>query len=295
MLAHKTMSIRGKAISCRDSDPENQDKTCLVFVHGHSQSLESFQYQFSDKRLQEQFRLIALDLPGHGHSARLSDYSLEVLSMYFSSFVEELNIKDVILMGHSLGAHVIAQSLSTLNPKGIVTWGYAPFTKRTMKISPYRTDNPVLSLFSKGKLKPSELLNLYNSTHFLQNKETSGIFMKSHHRVDENFRPLFSASIDKGLFQDELTLLKNSSATKLEFYSKNDFIINVKYLNTIGQDVFTNIEELPHSGHFPQTETFKLFNQKVFNFTTTLNRQDSVEKVHGNNNLREVISAQVAL
>src|SRR5580704_8575458 len=40
----------------------------VLFVHGLSQSWRSWRAQFADPQLRERFRLVALDLRGHGES-----------------------------------------------------------------------------------------------------------------------------------------------------------------------------------------------------------------------------------
>src|SRR5271165_522666 len=46
----------------------NPSRPAVLFVHGISQSWRSWLAQFADPRLRERFRLVALDLRGHGES-----------------------------------------------------------------------------------------------------------------------------------------------------------------------------------------------------------------------------------
>ena len=46
----------------------NLSRSAVLFVHGISQSWRSWLAQFADPRLPERFRLVALDLRGHGES-----------------------------------------------------------------------------------------------------------------------------------------------------------------------------------------------------------------------------------
>ncbi|GAA4984086.1 alpha/beta fold hydrolase [Actinopolymorpha pittospori] len=59
------------------------------------------------------FRVIALDLPGHGSSARTPTYGLALLRDQVRAFLDELALTRVDLIGHSLGGNVatlVAQS-----------------------------------------------------------------------------------------------------------------------------------------------------------------------------------------
>jgi non-heme chloroperoxidase len=48
----------------------NPSRPAVLFVHGISQSWRSWLAQFADPRLRDRFRLVALDLRGHGESRR---------------------------------------------------------------------------------------------------------------------------------------------------------------------------------------------------------------------------------
>jgi len=53
------------------------------------------------------YNLYALDLPSHSKSDEFSEHSLELYVDVLRKFIEHLDLKDVILGGHSLGGAVI--------------------------------------------------------------------------------------------------------------------------------------------------------------------------------------------
>src|SRR5436189_713736 len=53
------------------------DDPTLIFVHGFGCSLDDWDEQFRD--LSPRFRCVALDLPGHGHSATPEAISIETM------------------------------------------------------------------------------------------------------------------------------------------------------------------------------------------------------------------------
>jgi pyruvate dehydrogenase E2 component (dihydrolipoamide acetyltransferase) len=89
----------------------------LVFLHGLGGSLSTWQIVLGG--LAEQYRVVALDLPGHGASAKADpvevDYSIPGHSAATAESLNILGLKNVIIVGHSLGG-AIAMSLAAENP-----------------------------------------------------------------------------------------------------------------------------------------------------------------------------------
>ena len=77
----------------------------LVFLHGFCESKQVWADFI--KPLQQQFRIIALDLPGHGdNTASNSPYTMESLADEVKQRLDELAVKNCILVGHSMGGYV---------------------------------------------------------------------------------------------------------------------------------------------------------------------------------------------
>ncbi|MCC9137077.1 alpha/beta fold hydrolase [Pontibacter silvestris] len=77
----------------------------LVFLHGFCESKQVWAAFM--KPLQQKFRTIALDLPGHGNNiANISEYSMESMAEDVKLQLEKLNVKRCIMIGHSMGGYV---------------------------------------------------------------------------------------------------------------------------------------------------------------------------------------------
>lgn len=76
----------------------------LVFLHGFCESKEIWE-AFSQP-LREQYRIIAIDLPGFGKNTAPHDtYSMEEAAAYVYKVLKELDIKKCVLVGHSMGGY----------------------------------------------------------------------------------------------------------------------------------------------------------------------------------------------
>ena len=89
----------------------NGHRTTAIFVHGAPGSSSAFIDFFFDKGLTDRVNVVSMDRPGYGYS----DYgdaepSLLNQAKVVSAIVDELDLEEVILVGHSLGAPIIAKA-----------------------------------------------------------------------------------------------------------------------------------------------------------------------------------------
>lgn len=85
--------------------------TTLLFVHGWciNQTYWSNQIQ----QFKDQYRVVTLDLPGHGQSGKDRDvWSIENFGGDVALLMEALSLKNVVLIGHSMGGNIILEAAS---------------------------------------------------------------------------------------------------------------------------------------------------------------------------------------
>lgn len=78
----------------------------VVFIHGFGASLDTWRHL--QDALKEEYRLVFLDLKGHGYSDRPRDdrYSLQDHAAVVLGLMEHLKIEDAVLVGNSFGCAV---------------------------------------------------------------------------------------------------------------------------------------------------------------------------------------------
>lgn len=90
----------------------------LVFIHGSFINKEYFERQIS--YFSPNYRVIALDLAGHGNSTRDGDdWTTKRFGTDVSELIEKLSLKNVILIGHSLGGDIMLEAVHN-NPASII-------------------------------------------------------------------------------------------------------------------------------------------------------------------------------
>ena len=91
----------------------------VVFVHGGLCDRSFWWRQTADIAMR--FQMVTLDLVGHGASGRCrAIWSLEQLGRDVAAVVEALDVRSVVLVGHSLGALTILEAARQLPPGKVI-------------------------------------------------------------------------------------------------------------------------------------------------------------------------------
>ena len=89
----------------------------IVLLHGFLESLDIFD-EFSD-RLSKSFRVIAIDLPGHGETPNIGYiHSMELMAECVKSVLDSLELRKYVVAGHSMGGYV-ALAFAELFPQHV--------------------------------------------------------------------------------------------------------------------------------------------------------------------------------
>lgn len=155
-MLQKEIDINGQKTTCYESSGTGQP---ILFIHGNSMSALCFEKQF-DSSLGKQFRLVALDLPGHGESGPAPDpksgYTLPAYAAMVSGFAKRLEIDDAVLVGWSLGGHVVLEASGRLpDSAGLIIFGTPPVGK-SMAADAF-LPNPLFPLSFKVDLSEEEV------------------------------------------------------------------------------------------------------------------------------------------
>ncbi len=101
-----------KVAAIRQRDPHASELPRMLCVHGWLDNANSFLPMMP---YLPAFDLVAIDLPGHGHSDALpSGYQLHELSYQLNQIIQSLGWPDCHVLGHSLGG-CIAPLLAVAN------------------------------------------------------------------------------------------------------------------------------------------------------------------------------------
>jgi pimeloyl-ACP methyl ester carboxylesterase len=89
----------------------------IVLLHGFMES--SAMWKNYVRKLSESFKVITIDLPGHGQSDVLAEsHSMELMAEAVSSVITGAGIKNCLVVGHSMGGYV-ALALAEKHPRKV--------------------------------------------------------------------------------------------------------------------------------------------------------------------------------
>jgi pimeloyl-ACP methyl ester carboxylesterase len=256
----KQINIAGLEINYNDVSPDKNET--IVFIHGNSHSSRTFEHQFKSQELSD-YRIIALDLPGHGLSSKSEIYTIPFFSEILANFIEELQIKKYILIGHSLGGHIAIESLDKTTPKGIAIFGTPPVKE---KFEPQLCFQPKeeLGLIFKPNLNEEEALavakSFYNSSLDLR------IDLEDILLVDQEFKTKLVESCGSNVLKNELKLLQEFNGAISILHGIHDNYLIKDYLTGLELPLWNDgLIEVP-AGHNIHKEAPDQFNTELNSF-----------------------------
>ncbi|MFH1838245.1 MAG: alpha/beta hydrolase [Candidatus Kuenenbacteria bacterium] len=109
---------------------DDGDGPIMLFLHGWKDNLHTFDSLIHI--LSKQWRIIRVDLPGFGNSELLQKvWNLDEYIQFVKDFIDKLNIKIDVLVGHSFGGRIAIKGVATkiLNPKKLILIASAGIAK----------------------------------------------------------------------------------------------------------------------------------------------------------------------
>ena len=103
----KYISLGDVRLAYFESDPSNSNNGVILCVHGlacHARCWDSML-----KLLENPGRVIAIELRGHGRSENKRPYGWKQFGKDLLKFIEVLDLKSIVAVGHSMGGHAILQ------------------------------------------------------------------------------------------------------------------------------------------------------------------------------------------
>lgn len=100
---------------------QGQGDTTFLFLHGWC--IDGTYWKNQVEYFSEEYSVYAIDLPGFGKSkAERTNWSIEAYADDIAAFIDTLNLKNVILIAHSMSGEIMLQLALTNSPKiiGIV-------------------------------------------------------------------------------------------------------------------------------------------------------------------------------
>lgn len=235
----------------------------LILVHGAGGASTYWFNQLSG--LSSKLRVIAIDLPGHGKSEPLKGKpTIEQYAEHVESFIKEMKLSKVALLGHSMGGLVV-QQIALKHPeileRLVIVDSSAKFPGRSGS-----TD-----LFHRGA---SFDVNTIASSLFSQKtlrKTDAASLMK---QITQGMTPDFALSVlmrdfELGGTADFTGRLKAINIPTLIVHGADD-ILPISLANYLHENIKgSKLEIIPDAGHMVMMEKPDEFNNAILRFIKT--------------------------
>ncbi len=273
---HKVKLDDGRTIAYVDEGSSNE---VIIFVHGLGSYLPAWKKNIEG--LKNDFRTIALDLPGYGKSSKeLHPGTPEFYADVIVQFMDKLGIEKANISGHSMGGQAAitmalkypdrVKNLILVAPAGIEEftegqkeWFREVMTVQGVKLTPVNT------------LRANVYANFYNMPEDAEFMITDRIALRDAEQF-ENYCYTVVQSVNGMVDQPVVHLLDRISRPTLIVFGENDNLIPNPYLNPgftreigeKGNKLIPNskLVMIPECGHFLQFEKPDVFNKAVREF-----------------------------
>lgn len=247
----------------------------LVFIHGNSLSKQIFTPQL-DSSLVQRYRLVAIDLPGHGESSHLTadgTYTIELFTSIIAGCWQSLKCQGGILIGHSLGGHLIIQSVPIIERGlgGMMIFGTPPLSLPPRMAEAF-LPNPALTLAFQEEVSQQEMEQRDQACFSTAIGKPPAFFQDDFRRTDPKLRGHLGCCLNTLAFRDETEIIKTLHCPIAILHGQADALCNMRYLQgldtpSLWQGMIHAIEDASHT---PQWENPLMFNQLVDDFAQTI-------------------------
>ncbi len=265
----RILDVDGLEVACYESP--GKAGPGILLIHGNSSSAKAFAKQLEGP-LGAELRVVALDLPGHGNSARVSRdpesvYRLSGYAAVVAAAAEQLGLTRGVFVGWSLGGDIILHAMARLaDATGFMIFGTGPLTQ------PFRPDafieDSAASLGMQSGLSAQERA-AYGTAFFEPGAPSIPEFIFSDIRdTDPAARKLLGASLYRGDYRDEAVILESASRPVAIVHGVLEQFVNLSFLEgltipTLWRD---RVQTVDGAGHAVQMEQPSRFNRILEQF-----------------------------
>ncbi|WP_434700522.1 acetoin dehydrogenase dihydrolipoyllysine-residue acetyltransferase subunit [Pseudomonas sp. D1-1] len=234
--------------------------TPLVLIHGFGGDLNN--WLFNHEALAAGRRVIALDLPGHGESAKtLQRGDLDELSGVVLALLDHLDINAAHLVGHSMGG-AVALNVARLMPQRLRSLTLIGSAGLGAEINGSYLQGFV-DAANRNALKP-QLVQLFSNAELVNRQMLDDMLKyKRLEGVDAALRQLAESVFKDGRQQVDLReVVQAGHVSTLVIWGSDDAIIPAAHADGLA----ARVEVLPGQGHMVQMEAAEQVNRLILDF-----------------------------
>lgn len=240
----KTMEYEGKQINFSDKGKG----ITLLLVHGYIEDLTIWN-GFAEA-LSKQFRVVAVDLPGHGKTDDFNTvHSMELMADVMHAVLQKLEIDKCIAVGHSMGGYAVMAFVEKYRQllQGFSLFHSAPYSDNEEKKANRNRQIGLIRAGKKQQVYKAHIPNIFaphNVDRFkdaIEKAKKVAAFMP-----DDSIIAALQGMKQR---KDRASVLKNSNLPFLYVIGKHDRFIPMDILDKLEMPKNSTTLVLENSGH----------------------------------------------
>jgi pimeloyl-ACP methyl ester carboxylesterase len=245
----------------------------ILLVHGNSSSSRIWQKQLQGP-LGAKYRLIAIDLPGHGASSPAPDpeqgYSGPGYSAVIAAIVCDLKLVSPVIVGWSLGGHAVLNAAGSMPAAaGLMIFGTPPIGKGADGFAGFKGLSATAFTPSPTDAEIEEWLK----SAFAPGYTPIPAFVAADFRnTDGNARGYLGANAQAGRLADEVEIVRNLKIPLAIVQGGDEQIVDLRYLQRLSAPTLWRgkVQVIDGAGHATQWEKAEAFSRIVDEFASSL-------------------------
>ncbi len=252
------LSKMNKTMEFDFREPIDENLPCFAFLHGaggHKSQWEAQVEYFAHRG----YGILVPNLPGHGSSKKIRQVSITQYAILILDLIKELNLKNIILCGHSMGGAIIMEIMTknwTKRVKNIILIG----TGAKLGVSPL--------IFNLIETDFESALDMMGKVAYGE-KADKGLVQKTQQVLRINGPEILYQDFSACQMFDIRDLVTQIECPTLILCGENDQLTPVKFSEYLKEKIQNSeLRIIPRAGHFVFQEASEKVNKIIIDFLT---------------------------
>ena len=235
----------------------------ILLIHGNSSSSRIWQKQLQGP-LGAKYRVIAIDLPGHGASSPPphpeKDYSGHGYAAAIAAAARALDLTNAIVVGWSLGGHAVLNAAASLPAAaGLMIFGTPPVGQGPAGFAGFKNLSPTAFTAAPTEAEIDEWMHTAFAPGY---KPIPGFVRDDFRRTDGNARACLGAVAQSGGLADETEIVRNLKIPLAIVQGAEEQIVDLGWLQRLAAPTLWRgaVQVVDGAGHSTQWEKPEAFN-----------------------------------
>jgi pimeloyl-ACP methyl ester carboxylesterase len=245
----------------------------ILLIHGNSSSSRIWQKQLQGP-LGAKYRVIAIDLPGHGASSPPpnpgQDYSGPGYAALISRVAREFGLKGAVVVGWSLGGHAVLNAAASLpDAAGLMIFGTPPIGAGPEGFAGFKSLSATVFTPSPSE----EQIQEWVLSAFAPGYAPIPPFVEADfRRTDGNARGCLGASAQAGRLANEVEIVRNLNIPLAIVHGAEEQIVDLGYLQRLPAPTLWRgaVQVIDGAGHAVQWERAETFSKLLDEFASSV-------------------------